>query len=88
MLRTGGTVTSAKERKSIAMPEQEKEHGKATTIYVNTREFEWSEKMISFEQVYGLAFPTEPLNDGDVVRIEFARGRTEAVPGPSSPARR
>ena len=43
-------------------------------IYVNTRPKEWGDKTISFEQVYALAHPTEALNDGDVVRIEYSRG--------------
>lgn len=46
----------------------------AVTIFVNTREFEWSEKQITYEEVYEMAFPGEPLNDGDVARIEFSRG--------------
>lgn len=45
------------------------------TIFVNTRSFEWAEKEISYEQVYALAYPNEPLNDGDVARIEYSRGR-------------
>jgi len=50
-------------------------HGKpAVTIFVNTREFQWDEKEISYEQVYDLAFPNQPLNDGDVARIEYSRG--------------
>lgn len=50
-------------------------HGKPpVTIFVNTREFQWVEKEISYEQVYDLAFPNEPLNEGDVVRIEYSRG--------------
>lgn len=58
------------------MQVQTKKPGKsAATIYVNTREFEWEAKEITFEQVYALAFPNEPLNDGDVVRVEFARGQ-------------
>lgn len=69
------------------MAEQTKEHGKVTTIYVNTREFEWAEKTISFEQLYGLAFPTEPLNDGDVVRVEFARGANGSGAGALQPGK-
>lgn len=57
----------------------------ATTIYVNTRAFEWSEKQISYEQVYALAFPNEPLNDGDVVRIEYARGHNGGGAGSLQP---
>ncbi|MDO8308939.1 MAG: multiubiquitin domain-containing protein [Actinomycetota bacterium] len=44
------------------------------TIFVNTREFQWPEKQISYEQIYNLAFPNEPVNDGDVARIEYSRG--------------
>jgi len=57
----------------------------ATTIYVNTREFVWDEKTISFEQVYALAFPNEPLNEGDVVRVEFARGHNGGGAGALRP---
>jgi hypothetical protein len=50
-------------------------HGKpAVTIFVNTRQFAWDDKSITYEQVYDLAYPTEPLNDGDEARIEFSRG--------------
>ena len=50
-------------------------HGKPpVTIFVNTRKFPWTERDISYEQVYDLAFPNEPLNEGDVARIEFSRG--------------
>lgn len=47
----------------------------AVTIFINTRPFEWAEKEISYEEVYDLAYPNEPLNDGDVARIEYSRGR-------------
>lgn len=51
------------------------EHGKpVVTIYVNTREFRWAEKEISYQQVYDLAFPNEPLGDGDLARVEYSRG--------------
>ncbi|MHB1166800.1 MAG: multiubiquitin domain-containing protein [Candidatus Nanopelagicales bacterium] len=43
-------------------------------ILINTRQFDWGEKEISYEQVYNLAFPDEPLNDRDVARIEYSRG--------------
>ncbi|MBP9051104.1 MAG: multiubiquitin domain-containing protein [Ilumatobacteraceae bacterium] len=50
-------------------------HGKPpVTIFINTREFQWSENEISYQQVYDLAFPNEPLNDGDLARIEYSRG--------------
>lgn len=57
----------------------------ATTIYVNTRAFQWDEKEITFEQVYALAFPEEPLNEGDVVRVEFSRGANGGGAGSLKP---
>jgi hypothetical protein len=57
----------------------------ATTIYINTREFEWTEKRISFEQVYALAYPNEPLNDGDIVRVEYSRGHNGGGAGALHP---
>ena len=61
-------------------------HSKPTvTIFVNTREFEWDEKKISYEQVYNLAFPNEPLNDGDVARIEYSRGHNGGGAGTLHP---
>jgi hypothetical protein len=60
-------------------------HGKpAVTIFVNTREFQWDEE-ISYEQVYNLAFPHEPLNDGDVARIEYSRGHNGGGAGSLQP---
>lgn len=57
------------------IPDAVQGHGKpAVTIFVNTREFEWEAKEISYELVYGLAYPHEPLNNGDVVRVEYSRG--------------
>ena len=51
------------------------ERGKpAVTIFVNTREFKWAEKKITYQQVYDLAFPNEPLVDGDLVRVEYSHG--------------
>ena len=68
--------------------EQEVLRGKsAVTIYVNTREFPWGEKEISYEQVYALAFPSEPLNDGDVVRIEYSRGHNGGGAGALQPGK-
>jgi len=59
----------------ILETDQSHGHGKpVVTIIVNTREFKWTEKEISYLQVYDLAFPSEPLADGDVARIEYSRG--------------
>ncbi|MFJ4099835.1 multiubiquitin domain-containing protein [Amycolatopsis japonica] len=61
-------------------------HGKpAVTIFVNTREFQWEEKEISYDQVYNLAFPNQPLNDGDVARIEYSRGHNGGGAGSLQP---
>jgi hypothetical protein len=61
-------------------------HGKpAVTIFVNTREFRWDEKEISYEQVYNLAYPNEPLNDGDVARVEYSRGHNGGGAGSLQP---
>jgi hypothetical protein len=46
----------------------------AVPIIVNTRSFEWETKEITYEQVYDLAYPGQPLADGDVARIEYSRG--------------
>lgn len=70
------------------MNEQDKTPGKpATTIYVNTREFEWDKKEISYEQAYALAFPNEPLSDGDVVRVEYSRGHNGGGAGALQPGK-
>ncbi|WP_374255829.1 multiubiquitin domain-containing protein [Agromyces sp. C10] len=55
------------------------------TIFVNTREFDWVEKEISYEQVYALAYPSEPLNEGDVVRVEYSRGHNGNSAGALQP---
>ena len=61
-------------------------HGKPpVTIFINTREFQWSEKEISYQQVYDLAFPNEPLNDGDLARIEYSRGHNGGGAGTLQP---
>lgn len=61
-------------------------HGEhAVTIFVNTREFQWDKKEISYEEVYNLAFPNEPLNDGDVARIEYSRGHNGGGAGSLQP---
>lgn len=61
-------------------------HGKpAVEIIVNTREFEWAEKEISYSEVYNLAFPSEPLADGDLARIEYSRGHGSGGNGKLTP---
>lgn len=60
----------------------------AVTIYVNTRQVEWEKKQITYEEAYNLAFPNDPLNEGDVARVEYSRGTNgggggSLVPGKS-----
>lgn len=62
-------------------------HGRSVTIFVNTREFQWEDKEISYEQVYNLAFPNDPLTDGDVARVEYARGPHGGGSGALQPGR-
>ena len=57
----------------------------AVTIFVNTREFQWEKKQITYEDVYNLAFPSEPLNDGDVARVEYSRGHNGGGAGTLRP---
>ncbi|MBV1854538.1 multiubiquitin domain-containing protein [Catellatospora tritici] len=47
---------------------------KPVTIIVNTRSYEWAEKEISYEEAYDLAYPNQPLGDGDTATIEYSRG--------------
>ncbi len=48
--------------------------GHATKIYINTREYMWEDNKITYEQLYEIAFPNQPLLEGDVARIEYSRG--------------
>jgi hypothetical protein len=51
------------------------DHGrKSVTLVVNTRSFEWVEKEISYEQVYDLAYPGQPLAEGDSATVTYSRG--------------
>ena len=69
--------------------DQSKGHGKPpVAIFVNTRPFRWAEKEISYEQVYSLAFPNEPLNDGDLARIEYTRGNNGGGAGTLHPGKK
>lgn len=48
--------------------------GKAVTLVVNARRFEWSGKEISYEQVYEFAYPGQPLGEGDSATVTYSRG--------------
>jgi hypothetical protein len=71
------------------MPNQAKGPGKPkTTIYVNTREVAWEAKEISYEEVYALAFPDEALSEGNVARVEYARGHNGGGAGALQPGQK
>lgn len=64
-------------------------HGKPpVTIVINTRSFEWVEKDISYQEVYDLGFPNEPLNDGDLARIEYSRWQNGGGAGTLRPGQK
>ncbi len=46
---------------------------KVVTIVVNTKQHEWTEKKISFEQVVELAFPGQPYDPAGTL-VEYSRG--------------
>jgi hypothetical protein len=49
------------------------EKTETVTIVVNTRQFAWAEKKITFEQVVELAFPVQPY-DPQGTTVEYSRG--------------
>lgn len=66
----------------------ERNHGaKTASIVVNTREYTWEEKEISFEQVFELAYPDHQIVDGDDVTIQYSRGPNEKPKGSLTPNR-
>lgn len=84
--RSSAAVTALMEDLMLTMTNQAEGRGKSqATIFVNTREFDWVEKEISYEQVYALAYPDEPLNEGDVVRVEYSRGHNGSGAGALQP---
>lgn len=46
---------------------------KVVTITVNTKQHDWTEKKISFEQVVELAFPGQPYDPAGTL-VEYSRG--------------
>lgn len=50
-----------------------KGHEFTATITINTRNFVWNEKKITFEQVLGLAFPGNNY-DPAATSVEYSRG--------------
>ncbi|WP_062077206.1 multiubiquitin domain-containing protein [Demequina globuliformis] len=58
-----------------ASPADDNDRGKpATTIIINTRPHEWTERSISFEQVLALTYPNQPVAANEEARVEFSRG--------------
>ena len=43
-------------------------------IIVNTRPHQWAEKTISYEEVVELAYPGQPVGEGEEVTIELSNG--------------
>ncbi|MBB2892181.1 multiubiquitin domain-containing protein [Flexivirga oryzae] len=70
-------------------PEAEKpghEHQDRTVkIIVNTRPHEWAEKTISYEEVVELAYPGQPVGEGEEVTVSFTRGHDEKHEGSLTP---
>lgn len=56
-----------------------KEH--EVKIIVNTREKEWGEKTISYEQVVVLAFGSYSAEEGVVYTVEYSKGPKENSEG-------
>lgn len=70
-------------------PQTEKpghEHEDRTVrIIVNTRPHQWAEKAISYEEVVELAYPGEPVSEGEDVTVSFTRGHDEKHEGSLTP---
>lgn len=53
----------------------EKEQGpKPVTIIINSRAATWNDKKITFEELVALAYPGQPLTEGDSVTVRYSRG--------------
>jgi hypothetical protein len=58
---------------------------KTVTIVVNTREYPWEDKEISFEQLFKLAYPAHQIAEGDEVTIRYSRGPNDKPKGSLTP---
>ncbi|WP_165356877.1 multiubiquitin domain-containing protein [Nocardioides zhouii] len=54
-------------------------------IVVNTRPHRWAEKTISYEEVVNLAYPGQPIGEGEAVTVAYTRGPNEKHEGSLSP---
>ena len=54
-------------------------------IIVNTRPHQWAEKTISYEEVVELAYPGQPVGEGEEVTVSFTRGHDEKHEGSLTP---
>jgi hypothetical protein len=54
-------------------------------IIVNTRPHEWAQKTISYEDVVELAYPGQPIGDGEEVTVRFTRGHDDKHEGSLTP---
>jgi Multiubiquitin len=82
--RTVGWTFNLRQKETPMSPNDHDK--KPLTIIVNTRSFEWREKEITYEQVYDLAYPGQPLSDGDTATIEYSRGPNGRVDGSLTPS--
>lgn len=77
MLRLSELVGSAdhrtREESVMTATNTAKPPSKVATIVVNTRQHEWADKKISFEQVVELAFPGQPYDPAGTL-VEYSRG--------------
>lgn len=54
---------------------------RTVTVVVNTRPHPWAEKTISYEEVIALAYPGQPLAEGDEATVRFSRGHDDKRDG-------
>jgi hypothetical protein len=63
-------------------PTEGHEHKDRTVrILVNTRPHQWAEKTISYEECVELAYPGQPVGDGEEVTVRYTRGHVEKAEG-------
>lgn len=60
---------------------------RTVTIVVNTRPQPWPEKTISYEEVVELAYPGQPVGDGEEMTVRFTRGHDDKHEGSLTPGR-
>lgn len=73
----------------MTAPEADKpghEHQDRTVkIIVNTRPHQWAEKTISYDEVVNLAYPGQPVGEGEEVTVSYTRGHDDKHEGSLTP---